>query len=97
MLRALALVVLASACSAGGRPVDERVADAVISSSVRQRLAAVHALDRAGLDVAVSEGLVTLTGRVPRPELSETAERLAREVDGVRDVRNLIRVHGPGE
>lgn len=73
------------------------MADAVISSSVRQRLVANDALDRAGLDVAVSDGIVTLTGRVPRPTLSEKAERLAREVDGVRDVRNLIRVHGPGE
>lgn len=77
--------------------MDERVADAAIRSSVRQRLSAVETLDRAELDVAVSGGIVTLTGEVPRQRLRQEAERLAREVEGVRDVRNLIRVHGPGE
>lgn len=94
---AIVLVLLANACSTGSRPVDERVADAAIRSSVRQRLTSDQALDRAGLDVAVAGGIVTLTGEVPRRALRQMAERLAREVEGVRDVRNLIRVHGPGE
>ncbi|MGW2615221.1 BON domain-containing protein [Streptomyces sp. NPDC001500] len=37
--------------------------------------------------VEVSEGVVTLTGWVDRAELVSVAERLARAVEGIVDVR----------
>jgi osmotically-inducible protein OsmY len=92
----LLIVALAIGCSAGARPVDERVADAVLASTVRQRLADDHDLSTT-IDVAVSNGIVTLTGRVPGERLRQRAEELARGAEGAREVRNLIRVYGPGE
>jgi osmotically-inducible protein OsmY len=90
------ITVLTAGCSAGARPVDERVADAVLASTVRQRLANDRDLSTT-IDVAVSEGIVTLTGRVPSETLRLRAEELARGAEGAREVRNLIRVHGLGE
>jgi hypothetical protein len=84
-------------CGAGTRPVDERVADAVLASEVRQRLANDRRLSTTKVDVAVSDGIVTLTGQVPTEILRSRAEDLARGVEGAREVRNLIRVHGRGE
>lgn len=95
-LCASTLLLLAVGCGTGRRPVDDRVTDAVIASTVRQRLAQDDLLARAAIDVAVTAGVVTLTGRVPREKLRLRAQELARRVDGVREVRNLIRVHGRG-
>lgn len=95
-LCASTLLLLVVGCGAGTRPVDDRVTDAVIASTVRQRLTQDDALSAASIDVAVTAGVVTLTGRVPREGLRQRAQELARGVDGVREVRNLIRVHGRG-
>jgi len=94
------VALIAGACSSGTRTVDERVTDAVITSTIQQRLANDAALgpvlDEKSIDVATAAGIVTLTGQVPREPLRDRAEALAREVDGVQDVQNLIRVTGPG-
>lgn len=93
----LAAAGFGAACSAGSRTVDETVTDAVLVSTVRQRLAEDPALRTADLDVSVRDGVVTLTGSVERETSRERAARLARDVQGVRDVRNLIRVRAPGD
>jgi len=93
----LVVALIAGACSSGARTVDERVTDAVITSTIQQRLAADPALGEAMLDVATAAGIVTLTGEVSREPLRARAEALAREVEGVQDVQNLIRVTGRGD
>jgi hyperosmotically inducible protein len=93
----LIAVLIALGCGTGTRPVDERVEDAVLASTVRQRLANDQRLSTTRIDVAVNSGIVTLTGRVPAESLRLRAETLARGVEGAREVRNLIRVHGRGE
>jgi len=47
------------------------------------------------VSATVYDGRVLLTGIVPRPELKETAERLTRPIDGVREVYNEIQVGQP--
>jgi osmotically-inducible protein OsmY len=93
----LTVALIAAGCSAGARPVDERVADAVLASAVRHELTTDRDLSTMAIDVIVNEGIVTLTGRVPGERFRLRAEELARGADGAREIRNLIRVYGPGE
>lgn len=91
------MALAATACSSGARTVDERVTDAVITSTIRQRLADDPSLGTASLDVATAAGVVTLTGQLPSQALKARAGALAREVEGVQDIHNLIRVTGRGD
>lgn len=44
------------------------------------------------IDVEVADGVVTLTGTVESESEKQTAEQIARETDGVKDVRNQVLV-----
>jgi osmotically-inducible protein OsmY len=44
------------------------------------------------IDVDTNQGVVALNGTVPSPEMRTRAEQIAREVKGVRDVINNLRV-----
>ncbi len=44
------------------------------------------------VSTSINDGIVVLTGHVQYRETAKRAETLARGVDGVRDVKNLIRV-----
>ncbi|MFE7210233.1 CBS domain-containing protein [Streptomyces sp. NPDC001698] len=59
--------------------------DEDIAAEVRRQVVAAGLADSVG--VAVREGVVTLTGRVPDASLIPLAIRLARSVEGVVDVR----------
>jgi osmotically-inducible protein OsmY len=48
------------------------------------------AVDAAGIGVAVSDGVATLTGRVPTYAARMSAERAAKRVEGVRAVANEL-------
>lgn len=93
----LAAVLLAAGCSGGSpRPVDETVADATVTSAVRARLAGDPELDPYRIGASTRDGVVTLTGRVEREAQRERAGRLVGGVEGVKEVRNLIRVGDRG-
>ena len=88
---------LGAGCSAGSRSVDETVSDAVLVTAIRQRFAEDPELAAGDLDVSVRGGVATLTGSVEREARRDRAERLARDVQGIREVRNLIRVRASGD
>jgi BON domain len=67
--------------------------DAEIREAVRERLARDLRIDASGVDVAVSDGAVTLSGTVPEPGQQIVAEADARTVAGVRSVTNQVRLH----
>lgn len=93
--RVVAVLILAVGCSGTAtRPVDESVTDATVTSAVRARLAADSELSPYRIGVSARDAVVTLTGRVEREAQRDRAGRLAAEVEGVRAVRNLIRVGG---
>jgi osmotically-inducible protein OsmY len=75
------------------RPVgtDHR-ADAEIEAAVLDALILEHALPAYGIDVDVDGGQVTLCGAVDIASEREAAERIARRVPGVSDVRNRLKV-----
>lgn len=73
-----------------GRQVD----DSVITSKLNAKLAADPDVNMRDVAVQTDEGMVTLTGRVENVRAKSEAERLARQIDGVRGVRNHLAV-GP--
>lgn len=69
--------------------------DEELASEVRQEVVdRLFPVSHAGIDVEVEEGRVTLSGRVRDSSLIPVAERLARAVEGVVDVRCALT--GPG-
>jgi hyperosmotically inducible periplasmic protein len=62
--------------------------DKEITRHVQDRLSKDARLKNAKIDVRTDKGVVTLTGEVPSISLSARASELAREVPGVRSVRN---------
>ena len=85
--------------TSAGRPIgtDTRSSATVntdnrISATIRARYRADGELGPAGLRVETREGRVTLRGELGAFDLRDRAERLARDVEGVRYVSNQIRV-----
>jgi osmotically-inducible protein OsmY len=89
----LALVIAMGlvACSSTRTP-GTQVDDAAITAAVKGKLAADGDVNPFNIDVDTNEGVVTLQGRVEKEEARRTAERLARDTDGVVRVINLIKV-----
>lgn len=85
MLAAPAAIVYAA-------PADKPTTDDYITDSVRQKLAADTYVKGGGLEVAVKDGVVTLTGKVAEPHQKDKAGALAKKVHGVRSVVNNIKV-----
>lgn len=76
--------------------MDETVADATVTTAVRARLAGDPELEPYRIGVSSRDGVVTLTGRVERRAQRDRAGRLVEAIEGVKGVRNLIRVGDRG-
>ena len=70
----------------------EKVDDASVTARVKAKLAASSQLNPFNIQVNTVDGVVSLTGRVNDQAEKNEAERLARETEGVRRVRNLLEV-----
>lgn len=66
--------------------------DAALVTAITARLAADDDVAAANIDVDAQDGLVTLSGTVKTSAARQEAERIARSVDGVRSVRNELKV-----
>src|SRR5690349_18325627 len=92
-LTILGVMVLLAACqSTTGRTLGENIDDAGITTKVKAKLAAEKISTVTRIDVDTNQGVVALNGTVPSPEMRTRAEQIAREVKGVRDVINNLRV-----
>jgi hyperosmotically inducible periplasmic protein len=85
--------------AAGGYYVgkDERApaviaSDGRITTAIKSRFIGDKYVDGLKISVETYEGIVTLRGEVNSSLPREQAERIARSVDGVKDVRNEIRI-----
>ncbi len=74
------------------RPVAVMASDTRITTAVRSRLIGDKYVDGFQISVATYEGVVTLRGEVSSTIPREQAERLAAGVDGVKSVRNEIKI-----
>ncbi len=68
--------------------------DPKILEAIQQRLAHNKWLNLPGIKVSVANGIVTLAGEVEADSVLQ-AERIAREVRGVRSIKNELRVIAP--
>lgn len=72
------------------QPVD----DAWISTKIQSKYFLDPDVKGRQIDVSTENGVVTLTGAVDSDAQKQAAEQIARETDGVKDVRNQLDVRG---
>jgi hyperosmotically inducible periplasmic protein len=90
---ALAVAVLLAACqSMTGETLGENIDDAGITAAVKSKLAAEKISTVTRIDVDTNRGVVALNGTVKTVTDRTRAEELARQVKGVRDVVNNLRI-----
>lgn len=77
---------------AGRGPKGYQRSDERIREEVNDRLTDDDRIDATGIEVAVANGEVTLTGTVEGRRMKRHAEDIAESVRGVRDVHNQLRV-----
>lgn len=77
-------------------PKGYRRSDERISEDVHQHLTDDHWLDASDVNVAVSDGEVTLSGVVESREARRLAERIIEDLSGVRHVQNNLRIRNAG-
>ena len=89
---------LLSACAAD-RPAESKrtngefTSDAALTAKVKSAIATdVGARTAAAINVETYRGVVQLTGFVASPEQAERAAAAAKKVEGVRSVRNDVRI-----
>ena len=87
---------LLAAC--GGTPTREStgevIDDSVITTKVKTALIADKRVSGTNVSVETFKGRVLLSGYARSPEERHTAERIARNVTGVKEVDNKIAVRG---
>jgi len=92
----VAFIVLGAGCQAyidgQSRTVGEFTDDARIQAAVKTALVSDEAIKGWPMNVEVNRGVVGLYGRVASEALREKAIRLVREVRGVVEVQDKLRV-----
>lgn len=73
-------------------PLYRLVTDAETTARIQMRLLWNDTTGGLSIDVDTQDGVVTLTGPVHTEEERQMAERLARRTEGVREVKNALRV-----
>jgi len=90
---AVAIMMLLAACSSmTGRTLGENIDDAGITAKVKAKLAGEKISTVTRIDVDTNQGVVALNGTVASETMKVRAGEIAREVKGVRDVVNNLRV-----
>lgn len=76
-----------------GDKIGQGLGDAWLYTKIEAQLATDSATPALKINVDVVDNVVTLRGDVGSTTAKEEAERIAKETDGVRQVRNLLRVN----
>jgi hyperosmotically inducible periplasmic protein len=92
-------VAILSACASDRQPSEEKrttgefTSDAALTAKVKSAIATdVGARTAAAINIDTYRGVVQLTGFVNSPEQAQRAEAAAKKVEGVRSVKNDVRV-----
>jgi hyperosmotically inducible periplasmic protein len=75
-----------------GRSAGKAVSDGWVTSKIYSQYITEDALDNSDIDIDVKRGAVTLKGTVASREAASRAESIAQQTDGVRSVRNNLKV-----
>ena len=74
----------------GQESVGAYIDDATITTQIKSRFVESKSVDAASIRVETLKGTVLLSGFAKNPEERSVAERIARDVNGVKVVRNEI-------
>ena len=82
---------------AGNRQeVSRSAAGATLTTKVKTALASDVGMSTVtSIDVDSADGVVTLKGKVDSADMKKKAEEIAKKVDGVKSVKNQLRVEAP--
>ena len=87
------LVILALvACTSPDKSAGEYIDDAALTGKVKSALIADPELKATEINVETYKGTVQLSGFVQSPDHVQKAERLTRDIQGVRSVKNAIAI-----
>jgi len=75
---------------------DETLSDVAITAKIKTKLTADPDINPFNVDVDTLDGVVTLSGIVGKAENVERIEEIARETEGVVEVRNELQVEDDG-
>ena len=97
LFRSMLVLVMVVAVTAGctsmtGKTAGENVDDASITASVKSKLAAEKVATLTKVDVDTNKGTVYLTGNVENAAIKARATDLARQVAGVREGVNNLKI-----
>ena len=93
MIAALALAACASKEPETKRTTGEFTNDAALTAKVKSAIATdVGARTAAAINIETYRGIVQLTGFVDSREQAAKAEAAAKKVDGVKSVKNDVRI-----
>lgn len=93
-----AIAVALSGCASDNPPETKRTtgeftSDAALTAKVKSAIATdVGARTAAAINIETYRGVVQLTGFVNSSDQAERAEAAAKKVDGVRSVKNDVRI-----
>ncbi|NGZ94532.1 MAG: hypothetical protein CV089_00100 [Nitrospira sp. WS110] len=92
-----ALVGAVGCQSMTGKTASRTMSDAGLTASVQAKLTADRVSNFSRIDVDTERGIVTLNGVVQTAQERERAERLAKEVAGIRGLNNNLQIqsHSP--
>lgn len=89
---ALAMLSLVGCQSTTGKTAGQTIDDATITTSVQAKLSSDRLSNFSRIDVDTERGVVTLNGVVKSAEQKMRVVELAREVAGVRTVKNNLQI-----
>lgn len=87
-----AAVLLLAGCAGAGEKTGALIDDATITTKVKAAFAKDKDVSATAVSVNTDKGVVRLTGDVKSRAEKTKAERLARDIDGVRAVTNDLTV-----
>jgi hyperosmotically inducible protein len=93
VLAALALAACAGKAPETNRTTGEFTDDAALTAKVKSAIAtAAGARTAAAINIETYRGVVQLTGFADSPDQAARAEAAAKKVEGVRSVKNDVRI-----
>jgi hyperosmotically inducible protein len=87
-----ALLIVSGCTSMTGQTAGQNVDDSTITASVKTKLVADKTANLTRIDVDTINQVVTLSGIVESADQKAKAEQLARQVSGVKGVKNNLQV-----
>jgi osmotically-inducible protein OsmY len=92
-LALIAMLVLPLTFAACGKTVGETIDDATITARVKTALLNDPQVGGMKIDVDTTQGVVTMSGIVKSQAEADRAVQLARQANGVKDVKSTLQVN----